>query len=351
MKKSFLLLVCFVVVSGLVFGCFSAAHAKGPKKLQYEFWLPPKVPEYSTMLAFYKGLEEATGGAVKVQFNPGGAMGKPGGTYQRTIQGIANIGHFNPGFNTGVFPMWDIFNYPVRAPSSEQLAGFQIKMYEKGYFDKEFADVKITALFNIGSYVLFSNKKVTTVEDMKGLKIRTISEGWVDLCKVVGAVPVSLPTGEIYAALQKGIVDAVAIVWDASHVFKLNEVSKYVNEMYLMSGTHIEAWNKRTWEELPAAGKDYINANWKQYSLDCAKKYDELEPKFRKEYLATGPDRAIVEFASGEQAKLDKLAVPIWKKWVADHEKMGLPAKKALDDLYTMMTEAGQKDPIAGYTP
>ena len=54
----------------------------------------------------------------------------------------------------------------------------------------------------------------------------------------------------MYLALQKGIVDAVANVWDASHVFKLNEVSKCVNELYLMSSTHIEAWNKKTWEEL-----------------------------------------------------------------------------------------------------
>jgi len=351
MKRAYLAVMGFSMMCGLILGGFNVTYAKGPQILQYEFWLPPKVPEYPTMQAFYKGLEKAAGGAVKVQFNPGGAMGKPGGTYQRTLQGVNNIGHFNPGFNTGVFPMWDIFNYPVRAPNSEELAGFMIKMYEKGYFDKEFAQIKITALFNIGSYVLFSNKKVTTVEDLKGLKIRTISEGWVELCRVVGAVPVSLPTGEIFVALQKGIVDAVAIVWDASHVFKLNEVSKYVNEMYLMSGTHIEGWNKKSWEALPKAGKDYINANWKRYSLDCAKRYDDLEPNFKKEFLATGPDREITGFPPEESEKLDKLIVPIWKKWIADHEKKGMPAREALDDLYNMMIEAGHKNPIAGYTP
>ncbi|MDB4444577.1 TRAP transporter substrate-binding protein DctP, partial [bacterium] len=268
MKRLLLVALAITVVSGLVLGGLSKADAK---TLQYEIWLPPKVPEYKTMLAFYKGLENATKGEVKVQFNPGGAMGKPGGTYQRTLRGINNIGHFNPGFNTGVFPMWDIFNYPVRGPSSEQLARFQLAMYDKGYFDKEFSKVKISALFNVGSYVIFSNKKLTTINDLKGLKVRTISEGWVELCKVVGAVPVSLPTGEIFVALQKGIVDAVAIIWDASHVFKLNEVSKYVSELYLMSSTHIEAWNKKSWENLPQAGKDYINANWKEYSVNCAK--------------------------------------------------------------------------------
>jgi TRAP-type C4-dicarboxylate transport system substrate-binding protein len=278
-------------------------------------------------------------------------MGKPGGTYQRTLQGINNIGHFNPGFNTGVFPMWDIFNYPVHCPTSEQLVRFQLAMYDKGFFEKEFSQVKITALFNIGSYILFSNKKITTMADLKGVKIRTIGEGWVEVCKAIGAVPVNLPTGEMFVAMQKGIVDAVANVWDAAHVFKLNEVSKYVNEWYLMSGTHIEAWNKKSWEALPQAGKDYINKNWKQYSLDCAKRYDELTPKFQKEFLATGQDREIMAFAPGELEKLNPLFRPVWDKWIADREKMGLPAREALNALYKMMTEAGIKNPVPGYTP
>jgi TRAP-type transport system periplasmic protein len=351
MKRILVLVVVYLLVGGFFLYDFAEASEKRPMVLQYEFWLPPKSPEWETMVAFYKGLEDATGGAVKVQFNPSGTMGKPDGTYQRTLQGINNIGHFNPGFNVGIFPMWEIFHYPIHCPSSEALARFQIGMYEKGYFDKEFANVKVTSLFNIGSYLLFSNKKISTVEDLKGVKIRTIGEGWADVCKAVGAVPVSLPTGEMFLALQKGIVDSVANVWDASHVFKLNEVSKYVNEMHLMSSTHIEAWNKKTWDALPLEGKKYIDANWKKYSIDCAKKYDDLIPTFKKEFLATGPDREINEFSSEEFMKLDKLLKPVWEGWITERESKGFPAKKAVADLYKMMKNAGLQDPIAGFTP
>ncbi|MBW1799976.1 MAG: hypothetical protein JRJ85_04520 [Deltaproteobacteria bacterium] len=82
MKKAILAVMGFSLMCGLIFGVFNVSYAKGSQILQYEFWLPPKVPEYTTMQAFYKGLEKATGGAVKVQFNPGGAMGKGGGAYQ-----------------------------------------------------------------------------------------------------------------------------------------------------------------------------------------------------------------------------------------------------------------------------
>jgi hypothetical protein len=85
--------------------------------------------------------------------------------------------------------------------------------------------------------------------------------------------------------------------------------------------------------------------------VNCAKSSEVLIPEFKKEFLAAGNDREIVGFASSELEKLNKLLRPVWDKWIADREVKGLPAKKALADLYTMMTNAGQAYPIAGYTP
>ena len=61
--------------------------------------------------------------------------------------------------------------------------------------------------------------------------------------------------------------------------------------------------------------------------------------------------REIVDFAPGEFKKLDKLLGSIWQKWIADREAKGLPARKVLNDLYKMMSEVGQKNPIAEYSP
>ncbi len=341
-----------IILTGVIsLGSSGTAYSQKTTVLQFESWLPTNIAMYPSIQAFYKGLENATGGAVKVQLNMGGSMGKAGDTYHRTLQGVNDIGHFNPGFNTGVFPMWEIFEYPVHCPSTEQLARFQIAMYDKGYFDKEFGQVKIVGLYNVGAYILYSNQKITTINDLNRLKIRTPSQGWVATCKAIGAVPVTLPTGEMYLALQKGIVDAVANIWDAVRVFKLKEVSRYVNELYLMTTTHVYAMNKKTWEALPKAGKDYINANWKDFSLKCARSSEVLIPEFKKEFLSAGSNKEIAGFAPGELEKLDKLLKPVWDKWIADREAKGLPAKRALADLYKIMTDEGQVNPIVGYAP
>jgi len=347
MKKIFLVIFLLIILS-------LSLKGEGLSKalvLQYESWLPTNIAMFPTIQNFFKGLENVSGGEIKIQFNTGGSMGKAGETYHRIIRGVSDIGHFNPAFNTGIFPMWEMFEYPIHCPSASQLAKFQISMFEKGYFDKEFSQIKILCLTNVGSYILYSNKKIMTIDDLKALKIRTPSEGWVETCKVIGSVPVTLPTGEMYLSLQKGIVDAVANIWDATRVFKLKEVSKYVNELYLMTTTHIIGMNKKTWEALPQSCKDYINANWKEFSINCAKSSEILIPEFKKEFLTYGSDRQIVNFASGELEKLSKLLKPVWDKWITNRETKGLPARKALSDLFQIMTNAGQSNPIAGYNP
>ena len=351
MKKKHLIIFVIILACSLFFQNHAVAESQKSMVLQYELWLPTKMASFPVIQEFYKGLEEATGGAVKVRFHTGGSMGKAGETYQRTLSGVNDIGHINPIFNSGVFPMWDIFDYPVRCPSGEQLARLQIKMYEKGYFDKEFSQVKVMALYNVGSFVLYSNKKITKFDELKGIKIRISSMAGSEMAKAVDAVPVSTGTGEIYLAMQKGIVDVVMTVWDGAVVFKLNEVSKYVNEINLMSTTHIVLMNKKTWEKLPQAGKDYIDANWKTFSLKYARAHEARIPRYKKMFLGTGDDREIIEFAPGESEKMDKRFTPIWQKWIADREEKGLPAKKAIDELYKMMIEEGIKDPIAGYNP
>jgi TRAP-type C4-dicarboxylate transport system substrate-binding protein len=289
---------------------------------------------------FYKGLEEVTNGKIKVRMNPGGALGDAPGIYQRTLIGIANIGHFNPGFNTGVFPQSDVFFYPSICSSSEQLTRFQLKLYDMGYFDKEYSKLKMSAFYNIGAYVLFSNKKITKVDDFKGLKIRIMCESWVEIAKALGAVPVNMPTGEMYLAMQKGIVDTVVVVWDASLVFKLGEVSKYVSELFMTSSIHGEGWNKKSWNALPQEGKDYIEKNWKEYSINCSRTYDQVGAYAKKKFVEGGGE--VVQLEPGELEKMEKIFSPVWEKWIARNEAKGLPAKKLVMDLKKMMEESGK---------
>jgi TRAP-type C4-dicarboxylate transport system substrate-binding protein len=354
-RESFILIgFAYLLITAMI--SFSLAHAAAPTSekpmlLNYDFWLPAAVKDVPVIEKFLKGLEDATRGAVKTKLQAGGAMGPGSETFDRVIGGVSDIGHFGPGFTPGVFPMFSIFDYPIRFPSAEVLAKAQFEMYKRGYFDKEFSRVKIIGLLNIGPYVLYTSKRrVTTVKDFSGLKIRCPSEGWVEFSKSLGAIPVSMPSGEVYIALQKGITDANLMPWDGAVSFKLAEVAKYITDLSMGTFTHLIAMNKKTWESLPQEAKEYIEKNWMENSLTLARANDAMRRRAIEVYSKT-PDRETVQISRDEWQKINPLIKSMWAKWISDREAKGYPAKKGVEELDKLLTNAGVENPIVGYTP
>ena len=194
-----------------------------------------------------------------------------------------------------------------------------------------------------------TDKKLTSLEDIKGLKIRISSEAMVPVMKAMGAVPVTVPTGEVYMMLQKKSLDGTSQIWDALPSYKLGEVCKYVNELYLTTLTFVMGMNRDSWESLPKEGKDYIDANWKKLSLDISRHYDRSIPPLEQMFLKGGGE--ITKFPPEDYKKMDKLFVPIWDKFIAGSEAKGLPMKKAVGDLEKVLSGLGVENAVLGYTP
>lgn len=99
----------------------------------------------------------------------------------------------------------------------------------------------------------YNNKKpINTVDDLKGLKMRVMaspveSRVW----KTLGTLPTSIPFGEIYTAMQTGLVDAAEGSPSSYASSKHNEVAKYLSlteHQWLVSVLWI---SDKTWNKLP----------------------------------------------------------------------------------------------------
>lgn len=333
---------------------FSPAQAAGgptpqnPLILTYEFWLSNKVGSWPYVESYFKKLEEITGGAVKMEYHTGGALGKPDEIYERTLRGVNNIGHFPPGYTPGVFPMFEMFELPIHFPTAETLTHAALAMNDKGYFKKDFSNVKLLSMYSNGPWVLYLTKdKVTTVDGLKGLKLNSASEGWVKVSKLLGATPVSIFPAEHYSALQKGIMDGLWQLWDATLVYKMNEVCKYVNEVLFGTLMHVSAMNIDTWNKLPDVAKAYLESNFKTFSLEQSKRISRLDGS-RKAFLST-PSNEIYSFSKEEMAKLSQRLTPITAEWIAAREAKKLPAKQAIVDLDQIL-KSRPPSRILGYT-
>ncbi|HDK25797.1 MAG TPA: hypothetical protein ENG48_01740, partial [Candidatus Atribacteria bacterium] len=120
-----------------------------------------------------------------------------------------------------------------------------------------------------GEVFLHSKKKIETVADLKGLKIRTSGDGGEILARM-GANPIFLPGGELYEAMQRGTIEAfeyAGLSTDWSMHF--NEIAKYViiSPVRAPSDPHVWFVNKDSWEALPDDLKVLVQnviARWTQ---------------------------------------------------------------------------------------
>jgi TRAP-type C4-dicarboxylate transport system substrate-binding protein len=353
-KKSWrekMMVTMVVVFLGLFIGikpwCIidTPAFAASAVTLQGESWTPPMTPVVRVIgPEFMKGLEQATGGMVKTSLLSGGALGPAPELYTRLVQKVIDWGQFNIGYTPGVFPLTEMFELPIRYPSAEILTKAIIEIHKKGYRDKEYGEVKFLFDYAIGPYQLWSNVKITRVEDLAGKKLRCPSPTYVEVTKAVGGVPVSFPSGEIFTAMQKGIIDATWACGDMAAAFKIGEIAKYVIMTNIGTTTQTWAMNKTPFQALPEAGKKYIEENWEKLSLFGGRTFDEYNEKgfafARKNKVET------IQWSEAELKKMDKIITPVFKTWADKLEGKGLPGKKALSDLHQTLEKLGVKEPF-----
>src|SRR5215475_9679390 len=133
-------------------------------------------------------------------------------------------------------------------------------------------------------------KEIKTVDDLKGLKMRTSGFAGEILSKL-GVVPQQIAGGEIYPALEKGTIDAVEWVgpYDDEKL-GFHKVAKY---MYLPGVLEMEANNsfyisKTRWAELPPAYQAMLRAACAYTVMDMLAGYDARNPKALVRLVAGG---------------------------------------------------------------
>lgn len=123
------------------------------------------------------------------------------------------------------------------------------------------------------------SKPVTTLDDLKGLKIRIPGNAlYIDLWKMLGADPVSMNMSEVYTALQQGAIDAQENPWDSTVAFAVAEVLNYGTQWnysfeYIILSVSDKVWNTLSDED--KAIFEECGAEAMSYQMDIAQNNDE----------------------------------------------------------------------------
>jgi TRAP-type C4-dicarboxylate transport system substrate-binding protein len=278
-------------------------------------------------------LQAASHGNFELKIAYGAALGPEKETPEAIKSGGYEGGMMCAGYYPNKFPLLSVMELPFLTPADTAI---HAKVYEAvihhSLIVKEMVNrwgIRYLGPVFLPPYEFMGNKRIASVADMKGVKMR-ISGLNAKALQKFGAVPTMVTAPEGYTALERGTIDSFGFPYSYTFgAYKLYEVSKYVTEGMAMSGfmcfqgVSIKAWDKlpkEVQDELPEAQK-VAGTNL----LAAYKKADEKWIPIFREKLEITP------FPAAERAKLAAGANDIWEGWVKEQEAAGRPGRELLD--------------------
>jgi len=328
--KKMLWLLCMLSISTVLFLDSTPAFAQSEPTLNIKFstWHPPASREVTTVwIPMLEELKKRSNGRITYTMYAGGALGKGPEHFDIVKKGLSDMGYFTATWTPGRFPLTDVLSLAAWVDGKDLATGIGNEMRDK-MLEKEFQDVKVLELNGCIQAFLWTRKPVHTLEDLKGLKIRSPGGMQTAYIKVLGAEPVFMPLGDVYMALDTGTIDGLVTCPPLILAFKLFEVAKYAVKATFGCVSEGVVMNKKTWDkagpELQKIIMDVVgNPFATTHGLDkktYAQMMDEIKAKGVTIYDLP-PEQEAKWFSEFQQAT---------RNWAAEMEKQGLPAKEAV---------------------
>lgn len=230
---------------------------------------------------FAAEVEKRTGGAVKTSVYAGSSLMKTNAQFSALRKGALDMSLVPLSYAGGEVPETNIGLMPALVPSYE--VGAQWKGAEVGkLLAKQLEDkgVLIVSWVWQAGGVASRARPLVTPDDAKGLKVRGGSREMDMMLKAAGSSVITLPSNEIYAAMQTGAMDAAMTSSTSFISFKLEEIAKH-----LTSGRQRTYWfmfeplliSRDVFAKLPKAQQDIVmavGAELEGFARDAAKQDD-----------------------------------------------------------------------------
>lgn len=205
---SLIVLACFAFVFALQ---MPQATAKTVWRAQSSY--PAGLPQlYAPAEHFAELVKELTGGELIIRMQPGGSIVPSKEILDAVDKGILDIGCTWGGWWMGKYPAAVLFgnSRPNGLQTQEMLSwiyhGGGLELWNEMYADRNIQILPPYGMLGSENFC-WTRKPIESLEDFKGLKFRTVGV-WGKCLERLGARVVSLPGGEVYPSLERGVIDA-----------------------------------------------------------------------------------------------------------------------------------------------
>ncbi|MFZ6762108.1 TRAP transporter substrate-binding protein [Roseomonas sp. KE0001] len=283
---------------------------------------PDGYPTVEGVKALSRLAEERSGGRLRVQVFHSRQLGEEKDTLEQTRFGVIDMNRTNFATLTNLVPATVIPGLPFlfrdEAHMHQVVDGPLGQEISAG---TERHGMITLCCYDSGARSMYiRSRPVNTPADMKGLKVRVQpSDMWLAMIRALGGNPTPLPTGEVYSALQTGVVDAAENNYPTYHSHRHYEVAKYYSATEHSMSPEILVVSKRSYDKLP---KD-LQTILREAAKDSV-------PEMRRLWQARTETarQAVVEGGSRinevDKALFEKAMQPVYDQFVRDAQMKSL---------------------------
>jgi tripartite ATP-independent transporter DctP family solute receptor len=243
---------------------------------------PDGYPTVEAVKYFGQLVEERTGGRYKVEVYHSAQLGQEADTVEQVRTGVIDLNRVSLGPWNGLIPETTVPSLPyvfrsvdhARKVMSGPIGDEILAAFEPyGVVGLAFYDGGARSFYN-------SQKPIESAADLEGMKFRVMqSDIFVDMVAALGASATPMPYGEVYSAIETGVIDGAENNFPSYDTAKHAEVAKHyaldehliVPEVFVMSKL---AWDQLTPEDqaiFRQAAKDSVQKQYELWDAQVAK--------------------------------------------------------------------------------
>ncbi len=314
-------------------------------EIKFSTWHPPAGEEcMNVWTPMLDELQKRSNGRITYTTYYGAALGAGPEHYDIVQDGLSDMGYYTATWTPDRFPLTDVLSMPVKVLGKDVAVDVGNEMYER-ILHSEFPDeVKVLELNGCVMSFIWTRGPVRTLEDLKGLKIRSPGGLQTYMIESLGAEPVFIPLGDVYLSMETGVIDGIVTCPMLYKAYKLHELGK--NAVVATFGCVSEGviMNRHFYDSLPADLQAAVE--------DVARNPFALTGGLTEPVIQACMDSMKaegVEFyelpAQEAERWYGKFRDEVVMEWVNNMEKRGLPGKETLLTFKAVLDKHGVEFP------
>jgi len=293
----------------------------GSHTLRMGIGLSESSPQFISSQYFGEILEQRTDGRITVNVFPNSQLGDDVQMLEMLQTGTLDMTYPSSSATTGYVEELAAFDLPFLLPSREAAVAVMRSDVAQGMLDA-FEGTGLKALtFSENGYRQLSNsaRPVASPEDVAGLDVRGLSvrtmENPVHLAiwEALGANPTPMAFGELFSAMEQGVVDGQENPWSTILSSNFNEVQNYGTETRHVYTPFIMMLSERTWDRMAPEYQELVLEAARQsavYQIQLSAEYDDWS---RDQLIERGME--ITRLNDEQLAAFQDAVQPVYEEW------------------------------------